>query len=271
MPLSTPEARRLVDAQAAARDRTLMATQRRVEALVASFDQWWDDAAVAALAQRISTVVGAGQLATSRATDAYLARVIGQALGRPIPPVGVRVTPDQWRRANPVDVYGRPAADVRRRVASGATVEAAIGMALTRYQSMAATDLALAMTNTSRGVFQSRGRYIDGYRRIIHPEFTRSGGTCGLCVAASDRVYDPDDLMPLHDNCRCETLPIVDGQDPGRDLSEQELQALYDDAGGTAAAKLKRTRYQVNEHGELGPVLREQGHHFRGPAEVAAA
>jgi hypothetical protein len=270
MPLSTAEALRLVDAQAAARDRVEAATLTRVERLVAVFRGWWSDAEVEALAQQVSMVVLAGQTAVSRATDAYLARVISDALGRPVPPVGVPITPERWRTADPLEVYQRPAADVRRRVAAGEVLGVAEGMAAQRYRSMVSTDLALATTHTSREVYQRRGSLVDGYRRVTRPEASR-GGTCGLCVAASDRIYSRGDLMPIHDKCKCQTLPIVSGQDPGRSLVDAELRALYDDAGGTAGAKLKRTRYQVNEHGELGPVLREQGHHFRGPAEVAAA
>jgi hypothetical protein len=41
---------------------------------------------------------------------------------------------------------------------------------------------------------------VTGYRRVIHPELSKSG-TCGLCVAAADRIYYVDDLMPIHTNC----------------------------------------------------------------------
>jgi hypothetical protein len=268
--LTPSEARRLVDAQALARDRVHESTLRRVLALMSGFDQWWSDGDVEALARRLVLVVEAGQAATARATDAYLARVISDALGRAIPPVGVPITPEQWRKADHVAAFMRPAADVRRRVAQGTPLEVAAGMAAQRAQSMAATDLALAMTNTSREVFRERGRYVDGYRRIIHPEASR-GGTCGLCAAASDRTYSSGDLLPIHDNCRCEVLPIVNGQDPGRDLSTDELDRLYSAAGSTKGADLKRVLVEFHEHGELGPVLREQGHNFRGPADVAAA
>ncbi len=38
-------------------------------------------------------------------------------------------------------------------------------------------------------------------------------------------------------------------------MNADDLQKLYDDAGSSKAADLKRTRYRVDEHGELGPVL----------------
>ena len=60
-------------------------------------------------------------------------------------------------------------------------------------------------------------------------------------------------------------IPIV-GQ-----LNDGTLGELYQAAGSTRGADLKRVRVTVEEHGELGPQLRVRGQHFRGPDEVAAA
>ena len=43
---------------------------------------------------------------------------------------------------------------------------------------------------------QSEKLDIRAYRRVIHPELSK-GGTCGLCIAASDRIYFVDDLLAL--------------------------------------------------------------------------
>ena len=75
-------------------------------------------------------------------------------------------------------------------------------------------------------------------------------------------------LMPMHSNCKCKIMPVVDGVDPGNSLNNLDLGALYEDAGSTRAADLKATRYQVNEHGEYGPVLGRDGDAFRGPRKV---
>ncbi|MFV8317037.1 hypothetical protein [Mycobacterium sp. 23] len=102
-----------------------------------------------------------------------------------------------------------------------------------------------------------RGRrrpQIVGYRRVIHPELSR-GGTCGMCIAASDRIYKIGTLMPIHAHCWCTIAAITEEHDPADDLNAVDLRALYKDAGGNTVAHLKRTRYQVDEHGELGPVL----------------
>lgn len=95
---------------------------------------------------------------------------------------------------------------------------------------------------------------ITGYRRVIHPELSRTG-TCGLCIAAADRIYHIAELLPIHAHCKCTIAPITREFDPADELNTADLSALYDDAGGTSTAHLKRTRYQVDHHGELGPVL----------------
>lgn len=95
---------------------------------------------------------------------------------------------------------------------------------------------------------------IIGYRRVIHPELSR-GGTCGMCIAASDRVYKIGTLLPIHKNCKCTIAAVTEDHDPADDLNAVDLNQLYKQAGGTSVAHLKRTRYQVDDHGELGPVL----------------
>ncbi|SHX31868.1 Uncharacterised protein [Mycobacteroides abscessus subsp. bolletii] len=95
---------------------------------------------------------------------------------------------------------------------------------------------------------------IIGTRRIIHPELS-STGTCGLCIAASDRIYRVTELLPVHDKCKCTYGVVTEDFDPADQLNSMDLSQLYDDAGGTSAAHLKRTRYRVDHHGELGPVL----------------
>lgn len=95
---------------------------------------------------------------------------------------------------------------------------------------------------------------ITGLRRVIHPELSRTG-VCGLCIAAADRIYKVADLMPIHDRCKCTAAAVTDEFDPADELNSTDLGELYRLSSGTSAAELKRLRYQVDEHGELGPVL----------------
>jgi hypothetical protein len=101
---------------------------------------------------------------------------------------------------------------------------------------------------------------IIGYRRIIHPELSR-GGVCGLCVAAADQVYHVKELQPIHVRCNCSIAAVTTAHDPGHSLNRDDLNKLYAHANdatgkrGTSAAALKRTRYTIEHHHELGPVL----------------
>jgi hypothetical protein len=65
-------------------------------------------------------------------------------------------------------------------------------------------------------------------------------------------------------------MPIVGDLDPGMSINREDLERLYEAAGdSTAARDLKRVRVQINEHGELGPVLTVRGQKFTGPDDIA--
>ncbi len=162
-------------------------------------------------------------------------------------------------------VFERPAAQFRY-IQSQGGLDAA-GRSEQRIDDLVDTNLMLAQRLAQQQVLAQavnlddtgkhrgkRGATITGYRRVIHPELSR-GGTCGMCIAASDRIYKVAELMPIHANCKCTIAPITETHDPADDVNVADLNRLYKEAGGTSVAHLKRTRYQVDEHGELGPVL----------------
>lgn len=132
------------------------------------------------------------------------------------------------------------------------TDEDAHGKATERAELLADDDLSMAR----RAGVQAGLRSVKAtkYRRVIHPELTTSG-TCGLCVAASTRVYSVDELMPIHDRCVCEQVEVRAGADYGQQFNEADLKELYDAAGTTKAADLSRVRYEVTDSGELGPII----------------
>lgn len=119
----------------------------------------------------------------------------------------------------------------------------------------------LAHAAGDTGIVDTKGRQIEaipaeiiGYRRVIHPEKSRTG-VCGLCIAASDRMYRVRELMPVHTNCKCTTAAVTAEFDPADVLNQADLKELYGLAGGTSGASLKRVKYSTDEHGELGPIL----------------
>jgi hypothetical protein len=187
--------------------------------------------------------------------------------------------------ANPGDVYGRVFDQFRYQVlATDADEAKARQKAIIRMAAIAETDVTLAVREQYRKNMV-RSTVITGWRRIIHPELSESG-TCGLCVVAADRVYRTNELMALHERCKCEVLPVIAGVgDPGYRLNRDDLDRIYEASGGTGgelvitdpitgkrkhvSPGLKRTRVQLADHGELGPVLIDGEQHYRGPAEVA--
>ena len=140
---------------------------------------------------------------------------------------------------------------------------------LLRAEQLADMDLALAQREAARNHATAAPGVI-GYRRVIHPELSKYGQTCGLCLAASDRLYTTSELMPLHNGCNCTVAEVTSREDVGVELNGLSLQDLYDAARGTGRQGLQRIRYRVESHGELGPVLVNAEHEFRGPDEVAA-
>lgn len=160
--------------------------------------------------------------------------------------------------------YERPAQTVRYELSIGTDPAVAAAKGRNRLRALVTTDAALAARDAAHDTL-NEAQTVTGFRRVLHPELAR-GGSCGLCVAAADRPYAKADLMPLHDGCGCAVLPILGENDPGHTLNSADLKKLYADAGGTTAGPaLHHVKVAVRQHGELGPVLVDARHHFRGP------
>ncbi|WGH20811.1 hypothetical protein QLT00_gp28 [Gordonia phage Commandaria] len=127
-----------------------------------------------------------------------------------------------------------------------------------RLERMVNDDMAMANRSAFRNAINAAPKgVISGYRRVLHPELSQSGQSCGLCVAASTRVYKKKDLMPLHNLCNCEPQEIVDGRDVGQQINDEDLDILYGEAEySTHRTDLSNTKWKVFDHPELGPVLR---------------
>ena len=161
-------------------------------------------------------------------------------------------------RATTEEILNRPARAFRYQESRGATRDEAAQAALHRLDALIEDNLMLAQRLAESEVINAAAEIDDSpvvaMRRIIHPELSRSG-SCGLCIAASDRLYTVRELLPIHANCKCTSAPVTMRHDPADALNKVDLGKLYQDTGGTSAAHLKRTRYQIDQHGELGPTL----------------
>lgn len=246
-----------VTVSAAARQAVTDRLVAQVRAVVEAFHGWYDDLAVRRLAKEIGSMVRSAQAAAASNEDAYLTSLIGHLSGKPVRTPGAiadSVIRDLRKGVDPDRVYERLAVTYRYEVSKGASPEKALGDVLTRAAVMNDYDVALATRAQDRKTLQATHLAV-AYRRVIHPELSK-GGTCGMCIVASDRVYRKSDLMPIHARCWCSVSPILaGGVDPGSGINNLDLQTLYKDAQGKQAPSLKRTRYRVDEHGELGPTL----------------
>jgi hypothetical protein len=169
---------------------------------------------------------------------------------------------------DPAVPYGRVADGYRYQTTMlGDSPEKAQQKAGVRIALAAQTDVTLAVRAQYQKTMSAQGAL--GWRRILHPELSRTG-PCALCVVAADRVYKSEDLLPLHSRCCCEVLPVYQGADPGITLNGDDLAAVYAAAGGNTREQLRRVSVVLTEHGELGPVLVHGEQHYRDPLQVAA-
>jgi hypothetical protein len=293
-PATTAEVLALVQAQAAARQQIADLTTAAVAAEVRAFGGWYDTARITTLAARLAKLTRAGQKQTATSTDSFAARILTLLTGRRRRVVGPVPVADLWGGVPLESVYGRLADQYRWLEATRgpqAPAEARVSpvtgdplpvlsepeilsQVVTRAEVQSDTALTLAFREQWVSDLAKVGT-VTGYRRVIHPELTK-GGSCGLCVAASDQIYHKKDLLPVHGRCKCTVTPIfgetLGPGDPGAAINSEDLAKMYEAAGGsTSGFALKETRYRVVEHGELGPQLVYAGQNFRTAEQARAS
>lgn len=244
-------------------DRSYQAAVRqvrsRVEAFVlARFDSGqYRDADLDRFVNQVVPVVLAGQRQVSSLTDAYLALVLSNQMGRTVRAAGPLA--DYPRGVDPAEVYARPYVEVRTKLAAGLPLTAAKSAGRARLQDIARTDVQLARTTTARRSFQRAG--VSRYQRVL-----TGSKSCALCYVASTQTYSRDDLLPIHPGCDCSVAPVVGTFDRNAELeaTHEAIQERFGatDRGGRAIDY--RKSLIVQEHGEMGPLLAVRGQHFQG-------
>jgi hypothetical protein len=172
---------------------------------------------------QVLAVVHAGQAQTVALVDAYMA-VKAQASPKGLDPTSYTVA---LLRGVPAErVYDRP---------FGAPSRESSLAALAR---LVRTDMQLAQTHSARDWMTGDERIV-GYRRVLG-----GGKNCSLCVAAADRTYRTEDLMPIHERCSCTVEPVF----------------------GTEPVASVGTSVRVDDDPELGPRLMADDWSRTGPA-----
>lgn len=249
----TPEQlERLTDREAAQRAGIVTRLITALWNLWRPFGGWYDDDRVAGHAARSANLVDAAALQTYMLAREYI-RTSALLDGRDVRLPPVQHAPDARTGVTPTEVYTRPAEQYRFRRSQGEPDDVAVDAALERLAATSDLDLGSVRRQGLDDALRATG--FDRYRRVIHPERSR-GGTCGLCIAASTRVYTVGELLPIHGDCRCGVAGIPKGgPDPAELLNGLDLRDLYAAAGSTGAEDLANTRWRVTQHDELGPIL----------------
>jgi hypothetical protein len=210
-------------------------------------------------------VVRAGQQMTADVSAAMIVQLGGSAaVGAP------SVDRLVLRGVDPVEVYSRPVVKARTGLSQGKPWVAAMGSARHLLETLVSTDTQIAKREAAREIMTADDRIV-GYRRAL------TGDSCALCAVASTQRYRTEDLMPIHDHCDCEVVPIIGDRDPGHVINRDLLGDLKAEGGpqywndrGLRVDETGRVYRTDDEplivaehtHGELGPVIADAEHAF---------
>lgn len=283
-----------IESQATALATASLAAQTAAASYIAQAgadeEVWYDTQAITDMARTAASLIDGFSVAVARQADAFAADAVATLSGRRFRPLGVRKTVGSAAERGvrtgitTAGLVGRAAdsyryqqslidkqfiSDVQAGLDSPTELASPLDIAIGRVRTAAQLNNQLAMRLQSREVYTEAARrgLVAGYRRVLHAELSQEG-SCGLCIAASTAVYRTDRLMPLHPGCHCLPVPLSLKMDPGQLINAADLGRFYDEAGGTSAAKLRETRYKVDSHGEVGPVLRPFGKPIRREDEA---
>lgn len=181
------------------------------------------------------------QRAIVRATEADMAVMVGLATGTQITTAGIDADALIGRAARNgtllEEVYTRPKVVARN---SG------FDAGLTYLRQAINLDSQMAQRRAANAVVEADTRIV-GWRRQVNPG---SGGTCGLCVAASTQLYRKQSLMAIHPMCRCSVYPVM-ASDPLRSASyidRERLDEVYTRSGGaTDRSSLGAIRFSAED------------------------
>lgn len=223
---------------------------------------FYDAAAVAAIGSQAANTTNAQAVIAAGMAAQYVAITTGIIAGDNLA-TPTLVLPALRGGVDMASVYERPIKLFRRLRARGVDPQEAFVRAMQLATAITDTNMTLAQRAAYTAAFEKLQNQagITGYRRILHPELSRTG-SCGLCAVASDQVYHVADLMPLHNLCKCTVLPIIGALDPGSGLNNLTLTDLYGAAGSSNRAEALKRVVIMQEHGEYGPVLRIKGQNF---------
>lgn len=251
---------RIIGAAAKRQSGIAGSAARRAGVMAESFDGWYSGVKAAEFSTRMGELANAAAAASARTAEASSMLMIREMSGRDPRRGASAVVGSARYGVTASEAYDRLPRHYRYSVAKGLTAAEALRSTVDRSRRMLMMDAILASREKFRSIFSANADVVQGYRRVLRPELSKTG-SCGLCVVASDNVYSVEDLMPIHAGCNCAVAPIIGDNDPGRDLNDEDISLIYGVAspgrvvGAPTKSELTGVRVTVDEHGEYGPVL----------------
>jgi hypothetical protein len=210
---------------------------------------------------RALPIVAAGQARAVALTNAYLGRQIGTG------PQGVDVAAlggaAVRNGADPTTVYTRPFITVWAALGNGDDLQQAIDSGYARVTSTADMDVALSMRDSMLAFgFALALSDPGGQSQIVAWRRVAESSCCEYCQMLDGVHTGPSQPQPLHNRCGCTAEPIT------RATADAHPSILDGLLLGLAGAVIGQTLIQ--EHGELGPVITQNGDSFTTEAEALA-
>ena len=204
------------------------------------------DAQVPVFLDKVLPVVKAGQTRAVALTAAYMSKKVG------IAPIGLNtealIGAGARNGVDPAQVYARPFTTLWTSIAT-IGYAAALEKALSRLKSTADMDVALASRDATLAFGQADDQVI-GWTRVADPS------CCDFCQELDGVQTGPTEPQPLHNNCGCTADPITRSSGD----STQDF--------GSFAPGQEFDQVQIEEHGELGPVITDKNYNFTGPNDL---
>ena len=192
-------------------------------------------------------IVGAGQARAVALTSAYLSKRLD------LPPMGLTVPnlvgANVRNGTDPETVYKRAFIQTWAELAKSGDYQKAIQIGLNRIESSAEMDIALSARAATLDFGSMSTEEITGWVRVA------DGDACAFCSEIDGAVTGPDEPQPLHDRCGCTSDPITRNI-PAPDGADSV--GVGDTVGDT----------EIQEHGELGPVITRRGDNFTSEADL---
>jgi SPP1 gp7 family putative phage head morphogenesis protein len=112
---------------------------------------------------------------------------------------------------------------------------------LKRMLTVARTEQLRAYRESSRKLYQHSG--LNEYKRMA----AKNNRTCPLCLADDGKIYKTVEPMPIHPNCRCTSIPIIEGYtiDTGKTGAEW----FAEQSPETQRQMLGPSRYEMYKQG----------------------